>query len=95
MQFTRLILILFIYLIIRVVGESNSYDCTGSNSSISDNIHFKCIKKLCNGTSCETIINYLDKPGPDVIIDINNKVLLNLEIENISTIHVSYTIRHY
>ncbi|CAH1724781.1 uncharacterized protein LOC114120494 [Aphis gossypii] len=90
MKFTMLLLLLIIYLIRRVVGESYSYDCTGSNSSISDNIHFKCIKKLCNGSSCETIINYLDKPGPDVIIDINNKVLLNLEIENISTIHVLF-----
>lgn len=90
-----LLLFLIIYLICRVVGESNSYDCTGSNSSINDNIHFECIKKLCNGTLCETIINYLDKPGPDVIIDINNKVLLNLEIENVSTIHVSYTVRYY
>ncbi|XP_029347337.1 hapless 2-like [Acyrthosiphon pisum] len=71
----------------RVLGESNGYYCTGSNSG---NIHFKCIKTPCNGTLCETIIDYLEKPGPDVIIDTNNKVLLNLEIENISTIHVLF-----
>jgi len=76
------------YLVFRVDGESNGYYCTGSNSG---NIHFKCIKTPCNGTLCETIIDYLEKPGPDVVIDTNNKVLLNLEIENISTIHVSCT----
>ncbi|CAI6365066.1 unnamed protein product [Macrosiphum euphorbiae] len=74
-------------LVFRVLGESNGYYCTGSNSG---NIHFKCIKTPCNGTLCETIIDYLEKPGPDVIIDTNNKVLLNLEIENISTIHVLF-----
>lgn len=76
------------YLVFHVIGESNGYYCTGSNSG---NIHFKCIKTPCNGTLCETIIDYLEKPGPDVIIDTNNKILLNLEIENISTIHVSCT----
>ncbi|XP_025194525.1 LOW QUALITY PROTEIN: hapless 2-like [Melanaphis sacchari] len=89
MRFT-ILLFQIMYLIFRVVSGSNSYYCTGSNSGMSGNIHFKCIKTLCNSTSCETIIDYLDKPGPDVIIDTNNKVLLNLEIENISTIHVLF-----
>lgn len=72
----------------RVVGDSNGYYCTGTKSG---NIHFKCIKTPCNGTLCETIIDYLNEPGPNIIINANNKVLLNLEIENISTIHVSCT----
>lgn len=85
MRFTILFLQIM-YLVFRVVGESIGYHCTGSNSG---NIHFKCIKTPCNGT-CGTIIDYVDKPGPDIVIDTNNKVLLNLEIENISTIHVLF-----
>lgn len=70
----------------RIVCDSTGYYCRGSNNG---NVHLKCVAIPCNGTMCETIIDYVDENGPEVTMDSNHKLLVNFESENISIIHVS------
>lgn len=68
-----------------VMAKSNSYHCSGTSKG---NLHFKCVKIPCND-SCETIMDHEDLNGPDAVINSAHKILVNLEMTNISIIHVS------
>lgn len=71
------------------VEAANGYYCHRGTKN--GNLHLKCTETPCKNGICETIIDYVDDHiVPDVILDhYNNQILMNLEIENTSTIHVS------
>lgn len=70
------------------VAKSTGYYCTGTAKG---NLHLKCATTPCKGTSCKTTVDYEDASGPDAVIidDSARKILVNLEMANISIIHVS------
>lgn len=66
-----------------------SYHCTGNNDG---NLHLKCTVRVCDDTPCKTIVEYLDMNGPDAILDSDFKLNVDLNIENVTYIHVSVDI---
>lgn len=70
--------------------DAGGYHCTGTTGR--DNQLFKCTA-LDNRNSTDsnrTVIDYtVNQTGPDVTIDEARTLLVNLKIQNLSTIHVS------
>lgn len=69
-------------------AQSTGYYCTGTAKG---NLHLKCATTSCSGASCKTTVDYEDANGPDAVLVDNSsrKILVNLEMANISVIHVS------
>jgi len=70
-----------------VRATPNGFYCRGSAGN--GNLHLKCVTTPCNGTACETVVDYVNEYGPDVSLDSKHKLLVNLDIDAIATIHVS------
>lgn len=72
------------------ICDPYSYNCTGTSDG---NLHLKCTVTTCKSTPCKTVVEYLDINGPDAILDSNFKLNVDLNIENVSYIHVSVDIQ--
>lgn len=83
----KIVIFVYVMMLRTICAVSNGYYCIGTSRG---NMHFKCVTTPCNGTVCETIVDYEDENGPDaVIMESTHKIAVNLEMTNISIIHVS------